>query len=776
MFDKWITNGTERPFYARRQLSITKDIKNAHAKVCGLGQFLFYINGRKVSDHELDPAWTDYHKWIQYVTFDVADYVQQGENVIGAEIGNGWYIKCDEHYTFSFPSFMPPNPNPYQPYGKNLVLALELTVEYTDGTADIWQADESFRVKEHPVIMTNVYGSETIDGRLEQPGWCTAEFDASSWNPALIVSAEKQPKADFSEQKLPPVKVLKTYEAKLLHRIGGREIYNFGQNMSGILDFEVKGKTGDTIKIYPAEKLQENGDVDQVAKNWGTIESCITYIIGQEDTWENCRMKFTYFAGRYVAVEKCSFVVGKDFGSQDKRNQIQLRNIHADAISSAHKTDGAFSCDDPRYNQIYTMIERTVEANMLGVHTDCPTIERFAWQEPNHLMANAIFYMKDGRLLWEKFLADMRYAQHTADDWFYDMTGGHYYPGEGLMPSQCPCYIPNVLPVPGMGSFYDIIPWGSACILGTKWHYLFYRNEKIIKDNFDAGLRYLKHLQKKVTPEGFISHGLGDWGNPRNELARENIETTFLYADTVTLADFAEILGKKDIQTELLAYAQEILDNYNKHLLTYDKEHGFWCYRCQDHPDEIFLTQSGQALPLFWGMVPEDKKEDVVRALAWTFERDGAFICGEIGLPYVIQAARANGMNDVISRFILKENHPSYYAFILDGETTLGEYWEKNPRSHCHDMMGHIIEWYYNGIAGIIPQKPGFTEVLIRPWLPESIHEFTCQYDSAAGMIRVHVKESEEGILVETECAEGIKKHLDTSGLEERGKKIDIWI
>ena len=24
---------------------------------------------------------------------------------------------------------------------------------------------------------------------------------------------------------------------------------------------------------------------------------------------------------------------------------------------------------------------------MVSVHTDCPTIERFAWQEPNHLMA-----------------------------------------------------------------------------------------------------------------------------------------------------------------------------------------------------------------------------------------------------------------------------------------------------------------------------------------------------------------------------------------------------
>ena len=36
-------------------------------------------------------------------------------------------------------------------------------------------------------------------------------------------------------------------------------------------------------------------------------------------------------------------------------------------------------------------------------------------------------------------------------------------------------------------------------------------------------------------------------------------------------------------------------------------------------------------------------------------------------------------------------------ALVKEGLTTLGEYWEENPRSHCHDMMGHIIEWYYNG-------------------------------------------------------------------------------
>ena len=750
----WITNKTARPFYARRAISINKPISHAEAKVCGLGQFHFYINGCKVEDHELDPGWTDYHKLIEYVIFDVTSYLKEGENVIGAEVGNGWFHKMDEHYTFHFPEFMPPNPNPYQPFGEALVLALELTITYTDGTEEVITADEEFQVKEHPVVMSNVYGSETIDGRKNQGGWCTKNFDAASWENAFVVAKEDEPTGNMINQLQPPVKVIQTYPGVYLQNVEGRDIYDFSQNMSGILEFEVKGKSGDVIHIYPAEKLAENGDVDQMAKGWVNLDSCITYIIGQDDVWETCRMKFTYFAGRYVAVEK--------------PEGCEIRGLNAHAISSAYETDGTFTCDDKRYEQIYSLVEKAVEANMVSVHTDCPTIERFAWQEPNHLMAPAIMYMKNGRKLWEKFLLDMRTAQHTAEDYFHDFEGNKVYPGEGLMPSQCPCYIPNVLPVPGMGSFYDIIGWGSTCILGTYWHYMFYGDEKIIEDNYDAGMRYLNHLKTKVTEDGFINHGLGDWGNPKNELARENIETAFLYADTVTLAKFAKILGKDEDQKELITYAEQVKKNYNEKLLVWNSEKEYWCYRAWDHEDELFTTQAVEALPLYWGLVPEEKEQDVVKAFRDALEREGAFVSGEIGLPYVIQTARKYQMNDLICKFILRKEHPSYYAFVLDGETTLGEYWESNPRSHCHDMMGHIVEWYYNGIAGIQGIEPGFKKIKICPYLPESMHEFKCSYKSAAGEICVHVKEEQDELILRVKVPEGVEYQIDTTNLESR--------
>ena len=148
--------------------------------------------------------------------------------------------------------------------------------------------------------------------------------------------------------------------------------------------------------------------------------------------------------------------------------------------------------------------------------------------------------------------------------------------------------------------------------------------------------------------------------------------------------------------------------------------------------------------------------QDVVLAFRAALLDRQAFVAGEIGLPYVIQTARKYGMNDLICRFITREAHPSYYAFVLDGETTLGEYWESNPRSHCHDMMGHVIEWYYNGIAGIQPLAPGFSRVRIDPYLPDDTNRFECEYETPRGPIRVKAERSRQGVSYRAEIPSGV--------------------
>ena len=736
---RWISAETKTPFYARKEFELNERPVQAYALACGLGQFVFHVNGQKASDHELDPGWTDYRKYIQYVRFDVTDMLKEGINVIGSEIANGWFIKDDTGYTFRFPEFMPPNPNPYIPYGESLVFAMKLVMTFRDGSEQVITADDSFRVIEHPALHSNVYGSEIYDASREQKGWLEAGFDDSSWRNAVIVPEGQEPAGEMAEQFQPPVRVIHTYEAAYMHYVNGRRIYDLSQNISGMLEFDIKGRKGDAVRIFPAEKLDSDGDADQTAKGWTEVNTVITYIIGSDET-EHYRQKFSYSAGRYLAVEMPEGVI--------------LANLKGHAITSAYENSGSFICDDERYSRIYDMIEKTVEANMLSVHTDCPTIERFAWQEPNHLMAPSIMFMKNGRKLWEKFFLDIRHAQHGKDDIFHDFAGNSFPAGDGLVPSQCPCYIPNVLPVPGMGSFYDIIPWGSTCILGVKWHYLFYGDEKVIEDNFETGLRYLAYLKTKMTPEGFISHGLGDWGNPDQILARENIETAFLYADADTLAQFAHILGREE-EKELRRFAEEVRENYNSRLLEKD-ENGRYAYRCFDRKDAFVKTQACEALPLFWNMVPAYAQDDVVQALRETLLEKDSLSAGEIGLPYIIQTASRFGMNDLIARFITKPEHPSYYAFILDGMTTLGEYWETNPRSHCHDMMGHIIEWYYSGIAGIEPVRPGFKAIRLHPYMPEGMDHFRCTYNTPHGMITAEGKRIDGNIEYTYSVPQGI--------------------
>ena len=160
----------------------------------------------------------------------------------------------------AFRPLCPPNPNPYVPFGKTLVFALTLTVTYTDGTQEMFHADESWKTAPHEVRRSNVYGSEVIDAALRQQGFSLSEFDDSAWSCAKEVPDCEAPQGMLIEQFQPPIRVIHTYEAQYLHEANGRSVYDFGQNMSGMLVLSVKGRKGDTICIYPAEKLDEKGD------------------------------------------------------------------------------------------------------------------------------------------------------------------------------------------------------------------------------------------------------------------------------------------------------------------------------------------------------------------------------------------------------------------------------------------------------------------------------------------------------------------------------------
>ena len=110
--------------------------------------------------------------------------------------------------------------------------------------------------------------------------------------------------------------------------------------------------------------------------------------------------------------------------------------------------------------------------------------------------------------------------------------------------------------------------------------------------------------------------------------------------------------------------------------------------------------------------------------------------CGEIGLVYILRALAESGRNDIIYHMILKDTHPSYLRFVNMGETTLPEFWRDDARSRNHDMMGHIMEWFFAEVAGI-KSSDGFKTVRIKPACAELINEFECIYKGIRGEIKV---------------------------------------
>lgn len=142
--------GISSPIF-RIPLRLDRPATRARVYICGLGYYELFINGKQVGDSKLDPASTyfnndqpfELHSRVLYVTYDVSDFLQQGENVIGVMLGNGWYSAEPD---------VAPAPSHRHPYGNVPVLLAQVEVDYAECGRDVWvsgalAADESSGIR-----------------------------------------------------------------------------------------------------------------------------------------------------------------------------------------------------------------------------------------------------------------------------------------------------------------------------------------------------------------------------------------------------------------------------------------------------------------------------------------------------------------------------------------------------------------------------------------------------------------------------------------------------
>ncbi|OQE85234.1 hypothetical protein PENNAL_c0024G07855 [Penicillium nalgiovense] len=702
----WIGDGGDKPIYLRKSFELARKPVRAILFASGLGHFNMSVNGQPASDHRLDPGWTNYHRRVQFTSYDVTNRLDSGRNALGVHLGNGFYAGDkggDDR--FFWPMY---EDNTYVRYGNELCFFGELHLFYEGGEHTVLISDGSWKVRKSATTLANIYASENHDRRLYPSGWDSASFDDTEWAPVKPLTG---PRGHIYYQTQPPVVLHETFQPIKVHSPRkGVVCYDLGQNASTMVKIAAEGPAGSEIVVRYSETVREDGTVlmpDPLFKEFetGVFSRIILSGTGQPEIWEP---DFSFTSARYIQVEGVSL----DAGSE-------LPVIHSAVgrhISSAARKLGDMTTDKADVNSLLSALYWSFSSNLFSYHTDCPQIEKFGWLEVTHLLAPATQYIRDMESLYTKILDDILDSQEPS----------------GLVPTMAPeiRYM--------CGPLHDTITWGCALCLLPDILRQYYGSTHVIPKVYHAAVRYMEYMQTKERKGGLIEHGLGDWGrNIAFGNNQANIETAVYYRCLQCVEMMARELGKLEEAEKFKQWSARIYGAYNHHLLvTDDQSRPYAYYTSLDNYPERDCDAIAQAMALQFGLVPTEFHSDVMAAFLDDVA-DGKIRAGEIGLRFLFNTLADAKRPDLVLQMVRQEEHPSYMRFLRRGETTLLEFWQDECRSKCHDMLGTIYEWFYAAVLGLKPVSEAYRTFEVDPPYESEFDHVKGSVDSPYGLISI---------------------------------------
>ena len=678
----------------RKDVRVKPDLRHATLFVSGLGQYVFSINGQRVGDYKLHPGWTDTDKTVFYDGFDVTSLLKAGENGLGVMLGNGMYNVGypGERYTKFIGRYRP------------LQMRCLLILDYNDGSRETVASNPEWKTQVGPTTYAHIYGGEDFDARRVPLGWNCAGFNDQDWV-SCAVSTITEPKGTVYgiSEAAPPLKVIESIPVKDVNEINvSTAVYDFGQNTSSIPFLKVKGKAGSKVRIIPAELLKSDGSVDRLNISAG-IPAYWEYTLngsGGLETWEP---EFFYQGARYYQVER--------FAADGSQQLPEVVELNLEVMHSSSKLIGDFRCSSELFNRIRDLVRWAQRSNMMSVLTDCPHREKLGWLEQYHLNGAAMRYEWALGALYTKDFQDMADAQ-TA---------------EGLIPDIAPEYI--IFPE----EYRDSPEWGCAFIISAWQQWVWTGDSGAFRKYSKEMMAYIDYLVSKS--DGFIlDYGLGDWcdlGPGRRgygQLTPQGLTSTAIFYEAVD--DLLTVATELDLPVDvnkLTLLKTSIRDAFN---------HKFF------HPETGNYangSQTSNAMPYDIGMIPDGYEAQVFSGLVDSMlATDCQLTSGEIGHPYLLRALAKGGRSDLVYRLHHQDTRPGYGYQLKLGATSLTENWDGRA-SQNHFMFGHITEWFYGYLAGILPdpEHPGFKSFVLDPQYIEGIDWVSASYDSRYGEIGV---------------------------------------
>ena len=687
----------------RREFAISGSIKRAKAYISGLGWNEFYINGKKVSDHVLDPATSYYNNdqpfelgtRVLYVTHDVTEYLQKGQNALGVMLGNGWYSN-DE-------GVLGKELIGRQSFGKTPILRLQMEIEYTDGRVESIVSEDKWKVSDGPIRANEICLGEDYDARLEMTGWNSPGYNDSKWVNAGVVTP---PSGKMVAQILPAVKVIKNMKPiKITEIEKGVYIYDFGQHFSGWTQLNVEGPEGTKVKMRYAGILYDDGRLD--TRNQRVATQTDTYTLNGKGTevWEP---RFTLHGFRYVEVTGFP-------------GTPTLKNLEGRFVYNAVETSGSFESSNKLINQIHSNVLWTFKSSLQGIPQDAAErSERVAWLGDTGFNLEDYLFVLNTASFWSKWLDDIKDSQKTDGD------------------------LPVVSPLHWRKTYYMWPTWKSTYPLVAWYLYQYYGDERVLETHYDGIVKLMEFLDKQAD-NYIISKDLGDHMEPDRAAGYSNFDpkrtppeitaTGFYYFDAWILAQAAKVLGKTEDYKRYSLLAENIKKAYNEKFL--NKETNQYSTG----------SQTSNAMSLQLGLVPKEREKAVLANLVddIMIKNEGHLSTGILGTNALEQVLGKLGRADVMFKIATQTTYPSWGYTISKGATTVWEAFEiesKKPYTVSLNMkmFGSTEIFFFRDLAGIGRGDIGFKQIIIRPCIVGDLTYAKASLKTVRGVIAVDWK------------------------------------
>ncbi len=675
----------------RKLFTADKAVSNATIYISGLGQYELSINGEKIGNSFLAPGWTNYDKKVLYNTYDITASIKQGANAIGVIVGNGFYNISRERYIKLAVAYGYPK------------LICKMVIRYTDGTTATVVSDPSWKTTPSPITFSSIYGGEDYDANLEKKDWNKSNCNDDAWKQAIAVKA---PTGKLQAEMDNPVKVNEVLHVQ--HIIKPKDsvyVYDFAQNLSGIIELKVQGRKGQVVKLSPGELLHPNNLINQNA----TGRPCYYSYTLKGDGVEIWQPRFTYTGFRYVQVDGAVPDSVDDNGEFAKI--ISLTSLHT---GNSSPSNGSFECSDKLFNNINQLIQWAIKSNLQSVVTDCPHREKLSRLEQDYLMGGSINANYDVYHLYKKLVYDMMEAQ-TA---------------EGLVPDIAPEFV--FFDDNGFG-FRDSPEWGSAAVIVPWMLYKWYGDEAILKEAYPMMKKYVAYLKNK-SANNILDFGLGDWYDygPKPpgvaQLTPKALTATAIYYYDVQL--LAQVASLQKNNADALMYKQ-LSEEINKAFTN----------KFFNAATKVYATgsQTSMAMPVCVGLVAAKDKAAVMKNMVDSIIASGKKLtAGDIGFHFLIQALYEGNASQLIYDMNYRDDVAGYGYQLKKGATSLTESWAALAEvSNNHLMLGHIMQWFYEGLGGIqqTTNSNGYKQIMIKPEVVGDIHYVNANHQTVYGNV-----------------------------------------